>query len=269
VSLPLAVSNIAWPAEALEEALLLLPGLGVSGVEIAPFGVFGRWDNILDDARRLRGQVEQRGLRVVALQGVLFNAPDVHLFASAARRDALRRHLEDVAALAGVLGAGACVLGAPRQRDPGDLPPAEAWAIARDFLRALGPAFAAAGSALAFEPNARRYNCRFVTGTAEAAALVREVATPGIGLQIDTGTIFLENENPAMALGAAAPLALHAHLSEPDLRPVDGDGLDHAAVAAALRGSGYKGALSVEMRAAPDWRAALRAATELARRTYA
>jgi sugar phosphate isomerase/epimerase len=269
VSLPLAVSNIAWPAGALEEALDLLPGLGVSGVEIAPFNVFGRWNNIGDDARRLRGQVEARGLRIVALQGILFNAPEVHLFASAASREALRRHLDDVAALAGVLGAGACVLGAPRQRDPGGMAPAEAWAVARDFLRGAGPAFAAAGSALAFEPNARRYNCRFVTGTAEAAQLVAEVATPGIGLQIDTGTIFLEEENPVEALRAAAPVAVHAHLSEPDLRPVEGTGLNHEAVAAALHGSGYGGVLSIEMRAAPDWRAALRTAVELARRTYA
>jgi len=271
---PIAVSNIAWPAEAMDEALDLLRDLGVAGIEIAPFNVFGRWDGILEEARGLRERIEARGLRCVALQGILFQAPDVHLFASDAARAALRAHLEGVAALAGVLGAGACVFGAPRQRDPGELPPNRAWDIARDFLREVGPAFAAQGSALAFEANARRYACRFVTGTAEAASLVREVATPGIGLQIDTGTVFLEGEDPTV-LHDVAPLAVHAHVSEPDLRPIGlpaGPGEappDHGAVAAALRGSAYRGAVSVEMRPAGDWRGGLRQATDLIQRIYA
>ena len=273
---PIAVSNIAWPAEALDEALAMLPALGVSAVEIAPWNVFGRWDGILDDARALRDRLARHGLSCVALQGILFNAPDVHLFASAAAREALRRHLEGVAELAGVLGAGACVLGAPRQRDPGDLPAAEAWDIALGFLRGIGPAFAARGGALAFEPNARRYACRFVTGTEEAARLVAEAATPGIGLQIDTGTVILEGEDPASIL-RAAPVAVHAHLSEPDLRPIGAVGagageegaVDHAAMARALRGSPYHGALSIEMRATADWQGALRRAVVLAQDIYA
>jgi len=276
---PIAVSNIAWPGEALDEALAMLPALGLSAVEIAPFNVFGRWDGILDDARRLRDRIERHGLTCVALQGILFNAPSlgtpgVHLFASAEARDALHRHLEAVAELAGVLGAGACVLGAPRQRDPGDLPAEEAWAIALDFLRRIGPAYAAQGSALAFEPNARQYACRFVTGTEEAARLVREAGTPGIGLQIDTGTVILEGEDPA-AIIRAAPVAVHAHLSEPDLRPIGttpGPGerpVDHPALARALRESPYYGALSIEMRATADWQGALRRAAGLAEETYA
>ena len=271
---PIAVSNIAWPGDALEEALAMLSSLGIPAVEIAPYNVFGRWNGILDDARRLRERIERHGLRCVALQGILFNAPGVHLFASAEAREALHRHLEGVAELAGVLGAGACVLGAPRQRDPGELPAEEAWSIALGFLRGIGPAYAAQGSALAFEPNARQYACRFVTGTEEAARLVEEAATPGIGLQIDTGTVILEHEDPA-AITRAAPVAVHAHLSEPDLRPIGSDPgpggqpVDHAAIARALRGSAYQGVLSIEMRASPDWQGALRRAAELARGIYA
>jgi sugar phosphate isomerase/epimerase len=270
----IAASNIAWPSDALEEALALLPELGISAVEIAPFNIFGRWDGILEEARELRKRIEGHGLHCVALQGILFNAPGVHLFASDEARAALCTHLESVAELAGTLGARACVFGAPRQRDPGDLPPERAWDMACRFLREVGPAFAAQGSALAFEANARRYACRFVTGTAEAARLVRDVATPGIGLQIDTGTVFLEEEDPEV-IREVAPVAVHAHLSEPDLRPIgsapapDQAPLDHAAIAAALRGSRYGGVLSLEMRMAEDWRAGLRQAAELAHRIYA
>lgn len=261
----LAVSNIAWPAVDLPEALDLLRAHGCTAVEIAPFNVFGRWNGIAEDAKRLRAAIEDRELVCSALQGILYNVPGVALFGDAAARDRLQRHLDQVAALAGILGAKACVFGAPKQRDPGDLPPDHAWTMAVAALRRAGPAFAAAGSALAFEANAAVYACRFVTTTAEAIRLVASIDTPGIGLQIDTGTLFLEHEPPAI-LTQAASLALHAHVSEPNLQPPGQQ--DHAPIAAALHASGYTGSLSIEMRCVDDWRTAIPAAIAFAQATY-
>lgn len=261
------ISNIAWPREALDEALDLARDLGMQAVEIAPANVFGRWDDLVGEARGLRERLETRGLTCDALQGILFGVPGVELFASAASRDRLVRHLEGVARLAGALGARACVYGAPRQRDPGDLAPEAARDVAVRVLRGVAPAFASEGTALAVEANARRYGCRFVTTTAEAVDLVRAVDAPGVGLQIDTGTVFLEQEDPDVLL-AAAPLAVHAHVSEPDLRPTGTAGVDHAPVADALRRSGYDGSLSIEMRAVDDWQDAMRAAAALVRTHY-
>jgi sugar phosphate isomerase/epimerase len=262
---PFGVSNIAWPASELGPALELLQDTDCTAVEIAPFNVFGRWSAIGDDARRLRETIEDRGLVCSALQGILFGVPDVKLFQDETSRERLVRHLEAVADLAGLLGAKACVFGAPKQRDPGDLAPAQAWDIAVTTLRRVGPAFAAHGAALAFEANARRYGCRFVTTTAEASRLVADVDTPGLGVQIDTGTLFLEQEPPDV-LAEATRHAVHAHVSEPDLGPIGAE--DHLAIAAALHASGYRGSLSIEMRPAEDWRAAVRSAVTFVRAAY-
>jgi sugar phosphate isomerase/epimerase len=261
------VSNIAWPHESLDGALELSRELGVSSIEIAPFNVFGRWTDVADDAARLRDAIERRGLVCDALQGIVYNVPGVELFASDDSRARLAAHLRGVARLAGALGAKACVYGAPKQRDPGDLAPEAAREVAVEFFRGVGPAFAAEGAALAFEANAREYGCRFVTTTAEAIDLVTAIDAPGVGLQIDTGTIFLEREDPDVLL-AAAPLAVHAHVSEPALKPTGESGVDHRPIAAALRKSGYGRSLSIEMRAVDDWRGALRRAAELVRTTY-
>ena len=201
------------------------------------------------------------------MQGIVYNAPGAHLFASSESREALYRHLVMIAKMAGVLGARACVFGAPKLRDPGDLSPREAGLIAVDFFRRIGPAFAAEGATLTFEPNARHYACRFITTTAEAIDLVEEIDTEGIGLQIDTGTLFLEHEDPQILIRAARH-AGHAHVSEPDLAPLGTSGVDHRPVAAALRASGYRGSLSIEMRAAADWQAAIEQAVALVRETY-
>lgn len=261
------ISNIAWPREALDEGLDLARTLGLSSVEIAPFNVFGRWDDIEDDASRLRDAIEQRGLTCDALQGIVFNAPGVELFASDDSRARLASHLGGIAKLAGILGARACVYGAPKQRDPGDLPLDEAEAVAVRFFRSIGPVFAAEGTALAFEANARQYACRFATTIAEAVRLVEAIDVPGIGLQIDTGTLFLEDEDPNVLL-TAAPLAVHAHVSEPELQPTGTSGVDHAPIAEALKRSGYAGSLSIEMRAVDDWQAAMRHAVGVVRTSY-
>lgn len=263
----LAISNIAWPGDALGHAIDLAVELGLDGIELAPYNLFGGWDVPEHEIRAVRTRIEDAGLVCPALQGILFNAPDVALFDCGDTRRSLAAQLHCVARMAGVLGAKACVFGAPKQRDPGDLPADESWAIARDFFRDIGPVFADRGSALAIEANARAYACRFLTTTAEAVRFVAEVGTPGIGLQIDTGTLFLEGEDPDI-LNAAAPLAVHAHVSEPQLQPIGSSDLDHSPVAAALKASGYDGVLSIEMRAVDDWQAAVRHAVGFVRNTY-
>jgi sugar phosphate isomerase/epimerase len=263
----LSVSNIAFPGTELGAAIALLRRLNIAAIEVAPYNVFGRWDIPATDLERFCKTLADAGLRCPAMQGIVYNAPGAHLFASSAARDALHRHLVMIAKVAGALGAKACVFGAPKLRDPGDLPPQEARAIAVDFFRRIGPVFSAEGATLAFEPNARQYACRFITTTAAAIGLVEEIDTEGIGLQIDTGTLFLEHEDPQI-LSRAARHAAHAHVSEPDLAPLGTGAVDHRPVAAALRASGYRGSLSIEMRAVADWQAAIETAVALVRETY-
>jgi sugar phosphate isomerase/epimerase len=247
--------------------LSLVKELGLSAVEIAPYNVFRTWEVDDDRVAELRSRIEDSGLACSALQGILFDVPNAHLFESPESRAALAGHLAKVARIAALLGAKASVFGAPRQRDPGDIPPEQAQAVAVEFLASVAPLFEDLGTALAFEANARTYACRFVTTTREAIDLVSAVGRAGIALQIDMGTIFLEHEDPGVLLDAA-PLAAHAHVSEPGLQPLGSEGLDHAPLAAALKASGYSGYLSIEMRTVPDWENALRSAARLLREEY-
>jgi sugar phosphate isomerase/epimerase len=264
----LGISNLAWPAEAWRDALRLARELEVCAIEIAPFDFFNTWDASEHAVRALRDEIAGAGMTCAAMQGILYQAPHVHLFASTESRAALHAHLVKVARMAEVLGAKACVFGAPKKRDPGSLAQAQAWDVAIDFFRAVAPVFADHGAVIALEANARLYGCRFVVTTREAVQLVTAVGHPGCGLQIDTGTLFLEHEDPNV-LRAAAPLAVHAHVSEPDLAPIGSSGVDHAPIAAALGASGYAGSLSIEMKAAPEWRAAVTRAVAFVRGMYA
>jgi sugar phosphate isomerase/epimerase len=263
----LAISNIAWAHSNFLEALQLADELELDGIEVAPHNVFGRWDVPPEEVRDLRSRIEEKGMACPALQGILFAVPEARLFESSQSRAILKAHLTNVARMAGLLGAKACVFGAPRQRDPGDLPEEEAIAIARDFFASVAPAFADHGSALAIEANARIYGCRFLITTSEAIDFVRSVDTPGIALQLDTGTMFLEAEAPEI-MNEALALAAHAHVSEPHLLPIGSGGTDHEKVSAAFKSADYEGFLSIEMKASNDWQGAIRKAVSLVRAQY-
>jgi sugar phosphate isomerase/epimerase len=263
----LGITNLAWPAADLDEALALVQALGFRAVEIAPFNVFGRWDVSAQDVQWLREKLERHGLSCIALQGIAFQVPGTELFASPESRARLAAHFAGVAAMAGALGARACVYGAAKHRDPGNLSAEQARETAVSFFRSVGPVFAREGATLAFEANARSFGCRFMWTTASAIELVKSIDSEGIGLQIDTGTIFAEGESLDVLI-AAVPQAVHAHISEPQLSPIGATGADHHAMAAAFRKAGYTGSVSIEMRPADDWRSAIRNATSIVQAHY-
>jgi sugar phosphate isomerase/epimerase len=256
----LAISNIAWPEAEDEAALALAASSGFTALELAPAKAFGAWATM--DPAGVRGVaacLAARGLPVVALQGIVFGIAGAKLFGSREEQAALARHLRFVARIGGACGGVPCVFGAPGLRDPGQRSPTDARTMAAAFFAAVAPAFAAEGASLALEAIPVDYGCRFVTSTAAAIELVREVATPGFGLQIDTGTMLTNAEDPAL-LARAAPLAVHCHASVPGLGPVAPHAAALAPLAAALRAAGWRRIVSVEMRASPDWRTAVREA---------
>lgn len=263
-----SVSNIAWPAGSDDEALDLAIALGFDGIEIAPTKIFAGLDKeSFQRARAYRARLAARGLVIPALQAIMYGAAQCELFASDSTRRALRSHLARIAELASIVGAHACVFGAPKLRDPGDLDKTQALEVAADFFAGVAPLFSDAGTCLAFEANAVQYNCRFITRTLDAVALVQRIDHPGVRVQLDTGTIFSMDEPPSVTHDAA-PFAVHFHASEPGLAPLGVTSSNHSAVAHALGMSDYQGWVSAEMAETPAWRQNLRDAAQLISQTY-
>lgn len=263
-----AISNLTWPLEADGEAMQAARGLGYAGIEIAPVKQFGPLAVASDaDIRAYRARLEGEGLCCPALQGLLFGVRGASLFGPTAERTALAAALTRVAEVAALLGAGSCVFGSPALRDPGNLPEEAALDQATRFFQAVGRIFADHGTTLCIEANAPFYGCRFIQRTDEAADLVARIDSPGIRLQLDTGTLFLMREDPAV-LRRVLPWIGHAHVSEPGLAVLGAGGCDHGPLGAVFRGLGYAGWVSAEMKRCADWRDAMARALDLMRREY-
>lgn len=245
----LAAAQIAWKPQDDEVVAGLLRGLGYEGIELAPTIAFTS-PVATSSAERTayRRRWEARGLRIVAMQALLFGRPELQLFGDAAARAGLDAHLRALIDLGADLGAHALVFGSPRNRVRGALAVPDAMASAAPFFRAVGDYAAARGTALCLEANPVEYGCDFATTTAEAAALVALVDSPGFRLHLDASGLALAGD-AAPALRDHAGEAIHFHASEPHLVPVGTSGTDHLQLAAALDAGGYRGWVSVEMRA--------------------
>lgn len=246
----LAVSNIAWDPSEDEEIAAVLRAEGCAGVEVAPTK---RWPDpgaaSAAEAAEYRAWWESRGIRIVALQALLFGRPELQLFGSAESRAAMLEYLEKIVVLGGRLGARALVFGSPKNRLRGGLASEQAEEIAAAFLTELGRRAEDAGVVVCLEANPPAYGGDFVTTTAEAVSLCRRVGSRGIAVNGDLGGITLAGEAVAPAVAEAAPYLAHFHISEPELRETATAGADHRAAAGALVEAGYEGWASIEMRA--------------------
>lgn len=268
----LAVSNIAWPAECEPRAAATLAALGVEGVEIAPTKV---WPQPLaaskGEVSRYRQFWEDQGLRIVALQSLLFGQGDLQLFQSASQREATFDYLAGMIRLARWLGADVLVFGSPKNRLVGDGSPATAHFTAVEFFSQLGKVAHDQGVWFCIEPNPTQYGCDFVTTASEGLSLVEEVNQPGFGLHLDAAGMTLARDDAASMMQAAGPWWRHFHVSEPFLQPIGSGATPHGRLSTAIERAGYDRWLSIEMKAVDslgDPLGPVEAAIEACRRVY-
>lgn len=231
----LAISNIAWGASEDEAIAALLQRYGIDAIDIAPGKYFADPVNATaHDIARVKAGWSQRGIEITGMQALLFGTTGLNVFGSDASQAAMLQHLEAVCRIGAGLGATRLVFGSPRNRDRSALDDAHTLAIAIPFFRRLGDIASAYGVIICLEPNPPCYGANFMTTSAETADIVRQVAHPAIKMQLDTGALTINGEDPLDVLRDCAELIGHVHASEPDLLPLGDGGTDHAAVFAAM-----------------------------------
>jgi D-psicose/D-tagatose/L-ribulose 3-epimerase len=271
--LKVSVSNIAWPAAMDGLAYHLLAQNGIGGIEVAPTRVWPDWSGITPQAlAELKSAIAAEGLQVSSLQAILFQKPELQLFAEGSAAKAFADHLRFCAELAAQLGAKSVVFGAPRNRDRGSLSEDEAFDRAVALFGPIAEVYTANGVALGLEANPVQYACNFVTHGATAARLVRAVDNPGLRLHLDIACAAMAGEDIATLVRANADILTHFHASEALLGAVGEEGGEdsaaHSAAAQALREGGYQGWIAVEMRSQEDVAASLQKAAQFAVKTY-
>lgn len=241
----LAASNIGWAAGQDEQVWQWLAELGYQGLEIAPTRVFPQdpYDH-LPGAALFAGVMQQKyGLCIPSMQSIWFGQAGSIFDAQQARQ------LADYTAAA-LEFAYAChcpslVFGCPRNRN---IPAGHTAAEADGFFAELAYLAARRGAVIALEANPPMYSTNFLNTTREAFALAKRLDRPGIGVNLDMGAMLANGERPS-DFAADMQWVSHVHISEPGLAPIV-PRPQHKELALLLGAVGYKGFVSVEMKAA-------------------
>jgi sugar phosphate isomerase/epimerase len=249
----ISISNIAWDVAEDEDLARLLAGYGIDAIDIAPGKYFPDFEKTKDrEIDVVKKYWNDHGIDIVGMQSLLFGTQGLNLFGDENAREAMLRHLREVARIGGSLGATGLVFGSPKNRDRGMLASDAASDIALDFFHRLGDIAQREGTTFCIEPNPSQYGCNFLTTTQEAADMVAMLDHPAIRLQLDAGAIAMNGENAVDVVASHHHLVGHVHISEPHLIPIGDGTTDHMGFSAVLSQYLPEKIVTIEMVATKD-----------------
>lgn len=243
-----AICNEVFQNWSLEDAFAFIKEVGYDGVEIAPFTLAERADQISPQERkRIRELAEKSGLEIVGLHWLLVSPKGLHLTTpDDSVRERTKAYFRELIFLCADLGGKILVVGSPKQRSlvPGDTYEA-AWERAKLFFADLLPL--AERHNLTFCIEALPTETDFIPTLDEALRFVREMNHPNLQTMIDVKSAVGEGLKLDEAVYKAAPHLKHVHANDANrLGPGMGE-TDFEPLAKALKEVNYDGFVSVEV----------------------
>jgi D-psicose/D-tagatose/L-ribulose 3-epimerase len=223
--------------------------IGYGGLEIAPGTLgpdpFAVPDGTLSEMARI---ASDHGLAIAGLHWLLTSFPHLSI-TDPERADATQAVLLRLCEICARLGGKVMVHGSPAQRLPPPREPEEALhARVAAFFGPIAERAGALGLTYCIEPLSRDQT-PFLNTVAEAAGMVARVDHPAFRTMIDTSSAGRAEAEPVPDLirrWVPTGMIRHIHLNDTN-RGAPGMGQDDfAAILAALRETGWTGALSVE-----------------------
>jgi D-psicose/D-tagatose/L-ribulose 3-epimerase len=245
----IAISGIAWDISEDEDVARLLHQFEVDAIDVVPGKYFSEPGRVSGDEQlsAVRGWWAERGIEIVGMQALLFGTTGLNMFGPAEMRESMLQYLSAVIGSGKPLGATRAVFGSPRNRDRSGLSDDQVMEIAVPFFKRLGDVAESCGVMLCLEPTPACYGANFMTTSQETAQVVREVAHPSVRMQLDTGALAINGEDPEVVLQELASLVGHIHASEPKLVPLGEGTTDHARVGRAVAARLPNQVVTVEM----------------------
>lgn len=244
----ISISNIAWNPDEDEAVAALLQKHGVDAIDVAPGKYFQDIEGVSDaEVLKVRQWWADRGVEIIGMQSLLYGTTGLNIFGDAAVRQATLDRLRAVFRIGALLGARKLVFGSPKNRDRTGLTDQQALETAVSFFTDVAELARKAGVTLCLEANPTRYGCNFMTTTAEAAEVVRLIDRPTLRLQLDTGTIIVNDEVPEETIKRMHDIVGHIHLSGPDIQPLQGNNETHRRIGVSLSRSFKNWVATVEI----------------------
>ncbi len=235
-----------WP---LEKAFDFAADCGYSGVEIAPFTLAEKANEITSRQRaEVRRLADRAGLEIVGLHWLLAKTEGLHLTSPGAEvRRKTAAYLADLARLCFDLGGRLMVFGSPKQRC---LLPGVTREVAMDYAAEVFgqvlPILEETDVTVALEPLGPE-ETDFLQTAAETAELIERIGSPHVRLHLDCKAMATEQIPIPEIITQNAALLAHIHANDPNRQGPGFGRLDFLPILEALGKIDYRGWVSVEV----------------------
>lgn len=244
----IAISNIAWERNDQQKILTLLQKYHINGIEIAPTKITPDPTTIKSSTiKEYKREIKSYGIDIIAVQSLLFNKPHLNIFGTRETRRQTLDYLQKIISLGNAFGAKIFVFGSPKNRIIGSNDKRKAFRIAIDFFFQIAEFCQKYKSFFCIEPNSRAYDCDFIVTGRQALELVKAVNHPHFRINLDTGVMHLNKENPAATIELCFEYLAHMHLSAPYLKSLENTTIPHIKIAKTLKNLKYNKYVSIEM----------------------
>lgn len=262
-----AVCNELFGSLETGKAAGMLSRAGYSGIEFAPYTVFGDFSpaairaGVAEIGHALKGE----GLTFVGFHWLMVGPEPLHL--TTPDQELRRRSLDHLRRLldaSAELGGGVLVLGSPRQRSslPGCDRTTAINTLAEDLSLLAGHAHACKSTILLEALSSDQTDV--VNTLAEARALVEGIGSPGVGGMFDFHNVGDETDAWEDLIRKHSDFIAHVHINEMDGRNPGSGTSDYGPAFDALGAIRYSGWVSMEVFDKPaDPEATIREAMEL------
>ena len=244
-----AMCNEAFEGRPFAEAARAMRLAGYTGMEIAPFTLADSTADISSAQRReYRDILQSEGLAFVGLHWLMVSSKGFHVTTpDAGLRARSWEHIRRLIDLAADLGPGAVmVFGSPRQRSTtGGLTREQATRNFVDGLAAIAPHAESRGVTVLVEALPIGQS-DVVQNLAEAAGIVREIASPAVQTMFDVHNAIDETEPHAVLIGRYFDCIRHVHVNEFDGRHCGTGGYPFEPILEVLARRRYSGWISLE-----------------------
>jgi sugar phosphate isomerase/epimerase len=235
-----------WP---FERAFGFVAECGYTGIEIAPFTIADRVEDI-SAARReeVRRQADEAGLEVVGLHWLLAKTEGFYLTSPDAEvRRRTAEYFGQLARLCADLGGRVMALGSPQQRNllP-DVGRDEAMGYAAEVLGTVVPVLEETEVVVAVEPLGPEEG-DFLQTAAEAVELIERIGSSQVRLHLDCKAMATESATPAELIGRHGAMLAHFHANDPNRQGPGFGTLEFVPILEALGQIDYRGWVSVEV----------------------
>ena len=244
-----SICNEAFEKWPFADACKAIRTAGYTGIEIAPFTLAEKPRDVTAAQRaEYRDIIASEGLTFAGLHWLMVSPKGLHVTGPDPE---LRRqswgHIRDLIDLCADLGPnGVMVFGSPKQRaTSGGLAREQATRNYIDGLAGVAPHAAARGVTVLVEALPAS-QCDVIQTLEEAAAIVREIASPAVETMFDVHNAIDEVEPHAVLVDRYFDRIRHVHVNELDGRHCGTGNYDFKPVFETLRRRGYAGWISLE-----------------------